>query len=172
MDGRSISYGQTTCMYGPEDEDVAGDYDELAIAHENYLAIGILNHERISQPHVKFERVIKLPHDIAMVTGIVYNPINKMYILTDSAKIYMYDVKAKHFEILVENETHGVLSVGMDKIGGNLYWIDKGGGLNAMSVASRHNITLRTGLQNVCDMMIIPERRYFNLRNAYLPGLF
>lgn len=86
--------------------------------------------------------------------------MNGSIILTDYKKIFQFDLTTNQLSVLVETGLQMVTAIDVDNVGQSLYWID--GGLNTvemMSLNTRSKTTLLENMTNVCDILVLPDKK-------------
>lgn len=127
--------------------------DKIAIWFENKLAITSAN---IGVQFI-FKR-IQLG-EVSEIQAVAYNRFNDSLILTDSKKIFQYDLTTDRLSVLVEDGLKTVESLVVDNTGDNLYLVDSGRNtVEVISLKTRARIVLLSNMTNLCDLVIEPEQ--------------
>lgn len=129
--------------------------DLVVISFQNSLAITSANSTRTSNT---FKRV-QLP-EIHQILGMAYNPWSDTIIMTDSKKIYEYNLKSENVTVLLEEDLLGsVQGIEVDDVGGNLYWISrKKNRVEMLSLRSMVRMVVMENMEDLCAILIAPEQ--------------
>lgn len=101
--------------------------------------------------------------EISQIAAIAYNSLLDTLIVADSKSILEYDMNFTALHILVEEGVTSVTSMGMDEVGGNIYWSDGSGAVTVMSLATRQKLVLIEHLKYLCGVLVISEQRSRNI---------
>lgn len=134
---------------------ISSESDYLVVAYDNILAFTLAGNLKNLHNSIRFER--EQISEVNTITSLDYNPLRNTIILTDSQKVYEYDPTSKALDELVEPVPHKVLSLGIDEVGENLYWISDNGTVTVMSLRSRYQLVLVSDLENPCEILMLPN---------------
>lgn len=139
------------------DLSITKDSDYLVLAYNNVLEFTVAKNLNNFRRRLRLER-IQIP-GIKTISALVYNPFNDTIIMTDSKRIFEYDLYSNTTHELVEAGESNVLSMAHDEIGENLYWISDDGTVTVMSLVTGRKLELVRGLGKVCQILIMANRK-------------
>lgn len=134
---------------------ISAQSDYLVLSRKNFLTfIAADSNFRL---HIRLERMEL--YQLKTITDLVYNPFSDTIILTDSNRIYEYDLRSRNLQGMAEATSPKILSIALDELGENLFWIADDGTVTVMSLLTRQKLVLLRGLGKVCEILIIPNQR-------------
>lgn len=131
---------------------------KLVIAHENILAVAMLGKIFETQRNLNFHR-FQIADVKNTIVAFACNSLDDTVILTDSHRIFQYDVYSENVTVLRDahaNSTVGYVDV--DDLGGNIYRTDDKGTMLVMSIATGQEVTLLSDLGKMCGIKVVSGR--------------